>query len=169
MRCDLVAAMLHRPDILFLDEPTIGLDAVSKLALREFVRDLNRLHGVTVILTTHDMDDIEALCERIIVIGNGMILSDGSLAELRTRVNGERRLKIEFLEEVEFSDPDARILAREEGRMLHLGFNPAAVSTPALIARITARYPVKDLLVENPPIEELIAQLYRSGDQPWVK
>jgi ABC-2 type transport system ATP-binding protein len=169
MRCDLVAAMLHRPDILFLDEPTIGLDAVSKLALREFVRDLNRLHGVTVILTTHDMDDIEALCERIIVIGNGMILSDGSLAELRTRVNGERRLKIELLEEVEFSDPDARVLAREEGRMLHLGFNPAAVSTPALIARITARYPVKDLLVENPPIEELIAQLYRSGDQPWVK
>ena len=79
MRCDLAAALLHAPDILFLDEPTIGLDAVSKLAVRDFIQRLNRDAGVTVILTTHDMDDIEALCTRVMVIAGGKILSDGTL------------------------------------------------------------------------------------------
>jgi len=83
MRADLAAAMLHRPALLFLDEPTIGLDAVSKLAVRDFLREVNRQEGVTVILTTHDLDDIEALCRRVMVIGDGRILSDGTLAQLR--------------------------------------------------------------------------------------
>jgi ABC-2 type transport system ATP-binding protein len=89
MRCDLVAALLHAPSILFLDEPTIGLDARSKLAVREFIGELNRDHGTTVILTTHDMDDIEALCSRVVVIDNGRIFCDGELAELRRRVGGD--------------------------------------------------------------------------------
>jgi len=162
MRCDLVASLLHNPGILFLDEPTIGLDATSKLAVRDFVKRLNRQRNVTVILTTHDMDDIEALCDRIIVIGNGTILSDGPLSELRGRVNGERRLKIEFQQEVEFHDPDARIVSRQ-GREYHLAFNPETIAPTRLIARITSQYEVNDLLVENPPIEELIAQLYQSN------
>ena len=77
MRCDLAAALIHSPALLYLDEPTIGLDAVSKLAVRDFIRRLNRERGVTVILTTHDMDDIEALCERVLLIGEGRILFDG--------------------------------------------------------------------------------------------
>src|SRR5256885_2307631 len=89
MRCDLAAALLHAPEILFLDEPTIGLDAVSKLAVRDFIQRLNRERSVTVILTTHDMDDIEALCTRVIVIGQGRILSDGTLEALRARVSRE--------------------------------------------------------------------------------
>jgi len=83
MRCEIAASLLHGPRILFLDEPTIGLDAVSKLAVREFIRKQNRLHGTTVILTTHDMQDIEALTKRIILIGKGKILMDGTLADIR--------------------------------------------------------------------------------------
>jgi ABC-2 type transport system ATP-binding protein len=83
MRCEIAASMLHRPRVLFLDEPTIGLDAVAKLAVRDFVRTLNRDRGVTVILTTHDMHDVEALAERVMVIGKGQILADGTLASLR--------------------------------------------------------------------------------------
>ena len=85
MRCELVAALLHRPDILFLDEPTIGLDAVSKLALRAFLREENRQSGVTMLLTTHDMDDVQALCSRVMVVGHGQLLLDGPLSALRER------------------------------------------------------------------------------------
>src|SRR5580698_1692561 len=99
MRCEIAAALLHEPQLIFLDEPTIGLDATSKLAVREFVGRLNRDRGVTVILTTHDMHDIEALAERVIVIGAGRILADGSFAELRAGVLAERRLFVDFSDE----------------------------------------------------------------------
>jgi ABC-2 type transport system ATP-binding protein len=99
MRCDIAAAMLHAPSILFLDEPTIGLDANSKLALRAFIKTLNQEEDATVILATHDMHDIEALTERILVIGNGRILRDGSLEAIRAEVFGERRLIVDFAED----------------------------------------------------------------------
>jgi ABC-2 type transport system ATP-binding protein len=160
MRCDLAAALLHAPSILFLDEPTIGLDAVSKLAVRDFVRKLNRERGVTVILTTHDMDDIEALCTRVIVIGGGRILSDGSLEELRGRVTRERWLIVDLAEGAgRIDEPDAQVI-REEGGRVCLRFDPSTLSPAELIGRIAARYPVRDLFVQNPPIEEIIARLY---------
>ncbi|MHC4563820.1 MAG: ABC transporter ATP-binding protein, partial [Planctomycetota bacterium] len=108
MRCDLAAPLLHSPKILYLDEPTIGLDAVSKLAVRDFVQRLNRQRGVTVILTTHDMDDIVALCRRVIVIHEGGIFLDGTLDQLRRRVSGERRLIVDLAEaNGEVTDPAA--------------------------------------------------------------
>ena len=109
MRCDLAAALLHQPSILFLDEPTIGLDAVSKLGFRDFIKRFNRERGVTVILTTHDMDDIEALCTRVMVIGEGRILSDGTLEALRESIAPERRLIVDLEEQdAVVSDPDGR-------------------------------------------------------------
>ncbi|MFR1477988.1 MAG: ATP-binding cassette domain-containing protein [Hydrogeniiclostridium mannosilyticum] len=96
MRCEIAASLLHSPKTLFLDEPTIGLDAVSKIAVREFIRRLNREHGTTVILTTHDMQDIEALTQRILLIGKGHILLDGSLEELRRRYAGEKTLTVSY-------------------------------------------------------------------------
>ena len=104
MRCEIAASMVHEPRVLFLDEPTIGLDAVAKLAVRDFVKKLNRERGVTVILTTHDMHDIEALTERVIVIGNGLVLADGTLAALRRGVLAEHRLWVHFARDVEALD-----------------------------------------------------------------
>jgi ABC-2 type transport system ATP-binding protein len=164
MRCDLAASLLHSPSILFLDEPTIGLDAVSKLAVRDFVRRRNRERGVTVILTTHDMDDIEALCSRVMLIHHGRILFDGALAELRSRVTNERELVVDLRDAgVAVADPEATSI-RQDGARVRIGYDPQRVATPDLIARITARYPVADLVVENPPIEEIIARLYKEMD-----
>ena len=163
MRCDLAASLLHEPPLLFLDEPTIGLDAVSKLAVREFVQKLNRERGVTVILTTHDMDDIEALCTRVIVIAGGRILSDGSLDALRERVTRERWLILDLgSADIVLEDPDAEIM-RQDGQRVTLRFDPLRVSPAHLISRLTARYAIRDLFVQNPPIEEIIARLY--GEQ----
>ncbi len=160
MRCDLAAALIHSPRLLFLDEPTIGLDAVSKLAVRDFIKRLNRDHGVTLILTTHDMDDIEALCTRVIVIGSGHILSDGTLEDLRGRVTRERWLLVDLEESHEtICDPDVEFL-RREGSRVWLRFDPTCISPAALISRITAQHNVRDLFVQNPPIEEIIARLY---------
>lgn len=163
MRCDLAASLLHSPDLLFLDEPTIGLDAVSKLAVRDFVKHLNREHGVTVILTTHDMDDIEALCTRVMVIGEGQILSDGTIQDLRSRVSSERRLIVDLEQEGQsVSDKHAEIV-RQDGHRVELRFSPEQTSAAELIARVTAAHAVRDLFVENPPIEEIIARMYEEN------
>ena len=160
MRCDLAAALLHAPSILFLDEPTIGLDAVSKLAFRDFIKRFNRERGITVIFTTHDMDDIEALCDRVMVIGNGRILSDGTLEKLRSKFTRERRLIVDLEDEdAQVSDADATVVRRDRGRV-HLSFDPARVSAAELISRLTAVHAVRDLFVEDPPIEEIVARMY---------
>lgn len=164
MRCDLAASLLHSPKILFLDEPTIGLDAVSKLAVRDFIGRLNRESKVTVILTTHDMDDIESLCERVIILNDGQIYLDGSLAQLRQRISPERRLIIDLLHENDsIIDSEASVF-KQEGHRVWLTFNPAVTSTPALISRITASHQITDLFIENPPVEEIIAKFYRDAN-----
>ena len=160
MRCDLAAALLHRPSILFLDEPTIGLDAVSKLTFRDFIKRFNRERGVTVILTTHDMDDIEALCTRVMVIGEGRILSDGTLEALRESITPERRLIVDLEEQAEqVSDPEATVVQRE-GKRVHLRFDPRYTPASDLIARVASQHQVRDLFVESPPIEEIVARMY---------
>jgi ABC-2 type transport system ATP-binding protein len=160
MRCDLAAALLHAPRLLFLDEPTIGLDAVSKLAVRDFVKRLNGERGVTILLTTHDMDDIEALCSRILVISDGRILQDGTLGDLRARVSRERWLTVDLAEPHDaIDDPDVTIVSRD-GQRIVLAFDPQRVRPADLIARLTQAHAVRDLFVENPPIETIVARLY---------
>ena len=163
VRCDLVAALLHTPSLLFLDEPTIGLDAVSKLAVRDFARQLNQERGVTVVLTTHAMDDIEALASRIILINQGQVLLDGTLEALRAQVSPERQLVVDLAwGEQWIDDPDAVVL-RRDGTRVRLRFDPTRVAAADLIGRITARHAIRDLLLENQPIEEIVAQLYEGA------
>ena len=163
MRCDLVAALLHSPSLLYLDEPTIGLDAVSKLALRDFIKRLNRERGVTVMLTTHDMDDIEALCSRVILINKGRILLDGTLDDLRSLVAAERRLIVDLAFGQEWEgEEDTRLISRH-GRRVQLAFDPERISAAELIARISSRYTIRDLTVDSPPIEEIVAKVYEEA------
>jgi ABC-2 type transport system ATP-binding protein len=165
MRCELAASLLHRPEILFLDEPTIGLDAISKLAVREFIGRLACEHGVTVLLTTHDMDDIEALCSRVLVIGGGKILLDGPLETLRTHVTQERWLVIETHDLLP-ALPEGVSVLRTEGERITLRFDPEKIAVAALIARLSESIALRDLFVQNPPIEEVIARFYRGLPEP---
>jgi ABC-2 type transport system ATP-binding protein len=162
MRCDIAAAMLHSPSILFLDEPTIGLDANSKLALRDFIKKLNRDKGVTVILATHDMQDIAALAERVLIIGNGRILRDGSIAAMRAEIPGERRLIIDFSEEIADLAVEGITVLSRMGRRLEIAFDPRITAAHALISRLTAEHGIEELAIEEPTVEELIARFYTS-------
>ena len=161
MRGELAASLLHDPELLFLDEPTIGLDAVSKLSVRRFIKGLNRTRDTTVILTTHDFDDIEAVCDRVLVVAKGKVLCDGTLDALRKTVSRERHLIVDLVDpSTELSGLPARIVKREGSRFT-LSFDPEAVSPALLISQIAARHALRDLFVEHPPIEEIVAELYR--------
>jgi ABC-2 type transport system ATP-binding protein len=160
MRCEIAAALLHAPAILFLDEPTIGLDAVSKLALREFVKKLNHERGVTIILTTHDMHDIEALARRVIIIGNGRLLRDSSFESMRADVLGERRLLVEFARDTNALEIDGATLLACTGRSATFSFDPKATPARALIDRVASAHDVEDIRIEDASIEEVIARFY---------
>ncbi|MBI2850356.1 MAG: ATP-binding cassette domain-containing protein [Chloroflexi bacterium] len=160
MRCELAASLLHQPPILFLDEPTIGLDATSKIAVRDFIRRMNVERKVTVILTTHDMDDIEALCSRIMVIGKGMILFDGGINQLRNTVIPERIVKVDFLDRPQRLDyPVARLTAHYDNHA-EFRFNPLKTSAIDLVGMLSQDNQIKDFIIENLPIEEIVAKMY---------
>lgn len=161
MRCELAASLLHDPALLFLDEPTIGLDAVSKLAVRRFIRDVNRERGVTVILTTHDTADLEALTERILLLGRGKLLYDGALADIRSRYETERRLTLLFEGAPPAPAlPGVRVEEWGEGRGV-LALDTRAVSVSSVVAALGGALSLSDLSVASMPAEELIAAMYR--------
>ncbi|MGW7004079.1 ABC transporter ATP-binding protein [Streptomyces sp. NPDC054933] len=159
MRADIAAALLHDPDVLYLDEPTIGLDVVSKAKVREFLRQVNGERGTTVLLTTHDLTDIEQLCSRVMVIDHGRLVYDGGLDGLHAAGESERTLVVDFDREL----PPVRITGarpvRTEGPRQWLAF-PASTSAAPLVAELAARYPLVDLSVREPAIEDVIARMY---------
>ena len=169
MRCDLAAALLHRPRILFLDEPTIGLDVVAKDNVRRFLKEIRDLHGVTVILTTHDLGDIEQLCRRVIIIDKGMVHFDGDLQDLRTRTGHRVRLTVDLREEAASAEL-ARATAElpvtwEEGHGLrhHAEFRRQEVPGAEVIKRLVNSCHVSEFHLAEADIEEVVADIYRAG------
>jgi ABC-2 type transport system ATP-binding protein len=163
MRGDLTAALLHDPRILYLDEPTIGLDVTSKAVVREFLAELNKERGTTIILTTHDLDDIERLCRRVVVVDHGTIAYDGELAALRGRVDADRTLIVDLAVPGPAIDVDvtgARV-TRIDGPRQWLSF-PAATNAAVLVSAIAKQHELADISVREPDIEDVIRELYAS-------
>ncbi|MGW3066812.1 ABC transporter ATP-binding protein [Streptomyces sp. NPDC001130] len=159
MRGDIAAALLHDPEVLYLDEPTIGLDVVSKAKVRGFLRELNAERGTTVLLTTHDLQDIEQLCSRVMVIDHGRLMYDGPLTGLHEAGESERTLVVDLERELPPVEvPGARVV-RVAGPRQWLAF-PAGQSAAPLVAHLAAQYPLVDLSVREPDIEAVIAKMY---------
>jgi ABC-2 type transport system ATP-binding protein len=160
MRADLCAALLHDPPLLFLDEPTIGLDVVAKERIRQFIHHINTQRGTTIILTTHDLSDVERLCERVMIIDHGQLLYDGRLEELRDRFGGSRELEVDFAEPYEdVGVQGARIVSREDHRVI-FQFERGSVTASALIGLLSARFRIRDLKVREPDIESTVRRIY---------
>ncbi len=160
MRADLCAALLHDPPLLFLDEPTIGLDVVAKERIRRFIRHVNRDRATTVILTTHDLSDVEKLCERVMIIDNGKLLYDGSLLALHEQFGGERQLIVDFDEQYPSPSVAGAAMVGREGRRVTYAFGRSAVTASELIGRLSEQYRIRDLQVREPEIEETIRRIY---------
>jgi ABC-2 type transport system ATP-binding protein len=163
MRGELAAAMLHDPPILFLDEPTIGLDIVSKEAVRAFLAHLNRDRGTTVLLTTHDLVDVERLCGRLLVIDRGRVIEDGTVEDVKRRYGGQRTLVVDLVEPGPPLVVDGADLVRVEGPRQWLRLHRDGQTAAALLAQISQRVAVRDIAVEEPAIEDVVRRIYTSG------
>jgi len=165
MRGDFAAAMLHDPRVVFLDEPTIGLDVVAKQAIREFIARVNRERGTTFILTTHDLADVERLCRRIVLIDRGTLVYDGEIEALRDRYGTHRTLVVTLCEPtpVESVAVDGAEVESHQGEVWRLRFDRRSVSAEVLIRRVADRYCVSDLSIEEPELESIIRRIYLEG------
>ncbi|WP_280353606.1 ABC transporter ATP-binding protein [Nocardia otitidiscaviarum] len=169
MRAEVAAALLHSPELVILDEPTIGLDVLSKQRLREFLRYERTRRGTTLLLTTHDMGDIERLCERVLVVDRGRLVYDGSLTGLAATVGAQRVLTVDLVEpSPELTDlPGAKLLDSEgAGLRQRFAFDSERTTAAELLAAISARTQVRDLSLEEPDIEDVVRRIYESSAKP---
>jgi len=160
MRADICAALLHDPQVLFLDEPTIGLDVVAKERIRQFILHINQKKGTTVLLTTHDLSDVEKLCERIMIIDHGKLLFDGALETLRSRFGGKRELVVDFAEDYAELLIESAEIVRQDGKRVTYQFARQEITASELISALSARFRIRDLEVREPDIEETVRRIY---------
>ena len=160
LRGEITAALLHRPAVVYLDEPTIGLDVVSKTRVRSFLAQLNQERGLTVILTSHDLDDVEHLCARLVVIDHGRVVHDGSVAEVKARYAPYRVLIVDLEEPVgRLTVPGAEVV-RVDGPRQWIRFRADGTTAARIIAHVAAVAPIRDLTIQEPGIEEVIHRMY---------
>jgi ABC-2 type transport system ATP-binding protein len=162
MRGDLAAALVHDPELLVLDEPTIGLDVISKATVRAFLTRLNAERGTTILLTTHDLGDVERLCRRVMVIDHGRLAYDGSLPRLRAALDADRILIVDLARAAPPIAVDGARVVRTDGPRQWLAIPPAG-NAAAVVAAVAARHEVEDISLREPGIEDLITRLYRGG------
>ena len=164
MRAELCGSLLHRPELLFLDEPTIGLDAVSKLALRDFLKWENSEHGTTVMLTTHDMEDIAALCSRVMVLGHGRKLYDGKLPELLEKYDTVRTVNVKYdAARPELALPEG-VSAEWNDSELSLSYSPSKLPTAQLLSLLQDAGRISEMTLQPENIDHLIAAMYKEMD-----
>lgn len=166
MRGDLAAAMLYGPRILYLDEPTVGLDVMAKDQIRTFIREVNEEQGTTVILTTHDLDDVERLCSRALLIDHGRLLYDGDLDTLKAKYAPHRELVVKLAEPRDVVVTGAEQVARED-MTVRLRFDPAILSAAELIREVLTVFPVKDLSLEEPGLDGVVRAVYADSTAAW--
>ncbi|MFC5531101.1 ABC transporter ATP-binding protein [Cohnella yongneupensis] len=162
MRGDLAASMIHDPTVLFLDEPTIGLDADAKHAIRQFILTMNRERKMTVVLTTHDLDDVEQLCSRLLVVNHGKIVEDGPLDDIVGKLAPHRLLVIELSKMVKLPEHAHAKVVRQDGLKVWYQFAKSGITAADLIADLSGRLPIRDLSVQEPDIEDAIREVYRT-------
>lgn len=160
MRADLCAALLHEPPVLFLDEPTIGLDVVAKERIRRFIRHINQQRATTIILTTHDISDIARLCQRVIIIDLGRLIFDGSLDTITERFGTRRELIVDFAEPYENLELEGARLVDQDGLRVWYQFERTEITASQLINRLSNQFRIRDLSVQEPDIEETIRRIY---------
>jgi len=163
MRGEVAAALLHDPQVVFLDEPTIGLDVVSKGRLLEFLTEVNRAEGMTVLLTTHDIADVERLCERMLIIDHGRAMYDGPVHALRDHFGGERVLVVDLEHTIDPLQVTGATTERVEGARQWLRFRRSEVTAAQVVAAVAAQAPVVDLSIEEPAIEDIVRRIYEEG------
>jgi ABC-2 type transport system ATP-binding protein len=163
MRADICAALLHDPKLLFLDEPTIGLDVVAKERIRQFIQHINQQRGTTVILTTHDLSDVQKLCQRVMIIDEGKLLYDGLLEALSKRFGGSRQLLVELAEDYPSVEIEDAELVSHLGSRVVYEFERDGIAASELIGRLSGRYRIRDLEVREPSLEETIRRIYEQS------
>lgn len=161
IRCEIAASLIHNPKILFLDEPTIGLDAASKIAVRKFIKLINKEKKTTIILTTHDMHDIDALAQRILLIGKGQILCDGKLEELKNKFSSNKTITIDYQENQNPLETDGATIISWNSERASFLLNTKTTSVSDIISKLSKKVDIIDMTIESSPIEEIIVQLYK--------
>ncbi|MGF7047907.1 ABC-2 type transport system ATP-binding protein [Paenibacillus sp. DS2015] len=167
MRCELAAAFLHNPPVVFLDEPTIGLDVTVKVRIREFIKKMNQAKGTTVILTTHDMQDIEEICNRIIIIDEGKILYDGSVQSIKDHFGNKRVIHFELDSEAPFQLPESLMhkvdFSCGEDGTISASFSNNVITAADVITEVMKEYRIRDLTIADPKIETIVQEIYERG------
>lgn len=164
MKAEIVASLLHLPQVLFLDEPTLGLDVTMQARIRQFIAEYNRRHGATVLLTSHYMADVEALCRRVIVIHHGHILFDGSLPDLVSRFSAFRTIGVTLENTARDFSPYGEVVETTGDRVL---LRVPKDDTPRITARLLADLPITDLTVEEPPVDDVIRNVFAAEREQW--